>query len=251
MKFLILAAMIAAPRLCAAADWTDLAGLGAAGVAGAAQAFQPPVPQVRTVQVILNTQTGHTHNVIQTGGGFIDTATGQFYAATFNGSGYILPTGQYLPVVNGKRGDEAGAGRWAALVEKTLEFGLVKVPNGNVPAGRYFADISGAQSGPHKSDYFSIWGHTGEDGAFIPEYVTMVSENWAIGHDGNWHIDQWLHWVGLDGTPAKNEHTVLVEEAGGSIVSMHSDKPEVTAPAAQANREALIAKWALYKPAAK
>lgn len=67
----------------------------AARVRGAAEAYKGTV-------LLLDPRTGKVQPVIQVGGGFIFAATGQFVAAVFNGSGYILPTGQYLPVVGGR-----------------------------------------------------------------------------------------------------------------------------------------------------
>ena len=120
---------------------------------------------------------------------------GKFYAAVYNGAGYILPSGEYFPVVGGSRAE----GQWAAIVERALAFGLIREQDEYIPASRYFADLSGAADVPHKADYFSVWGYTdSETGAFLPDFVTMVSEDWAINSDGNWRIDQWLHWMGLD-----------------------------------------------------
>lgn len=202
--------------------------------------------RTRNTLVLLDTKTGKTFTVIAAGGGFV--YNGKFYTAVYNGAGYILPSGQYFPVVGGSRADN----RWSAIVERALACGLVREEDGYIPGSRYFADLAGAAAGPHKADYFSVWGYTdAETGAFLPDFVTMVSEDWAITPEGNWRIDQWLHWAGLDGAPQRAQHTVLIEDMGGRILGMQTENPAPADPAAAANRAALIAKWSLYQPANK
>jgi len=66
------------------------------------------MPAVRTVptavrtRIILDPATGKTYAVIPAGGGFIYAATGQFVPAVYNGHGYILRNGKYMPVVGGR-----------------------------------------------------------------------------------------------------------------------------------------------------
>lgn len=218
----------------------------------------PAVPQAAragNTQLILNTQTGQTCAVVPAGGGFVYAATGQFVPAVYNGSGYILQNGQYMPVVGGggvKNGVKPAAeGPWAGIVEKAVTFGLVVEPDGVIPAGRYLADLAGPQNGPHKADYFSVWGYTYPDGSFSPDSVTMVSENWEIAADGNWRIDQWLHWLGLDGVPQRASRTVLIEDPYGRVLDAQSEAPQVGDPRAEENRGALIEKWRLYAPPGK
>ncbi|HAH32203.1 MAG TPA: hypothetical protein DCL44_07820 [Elusimicrobia bacterium] len=74
----------------------------------------------RNTVVLLDPRTGKTFVVIPTGGGFIYASNGQFVQAVYNGSGYILPSGQYLLVVGGVRQGSAGiSGSWLGQGEWT------------------------------------------------------------------------------------------------------------------------------------
>ena len=213
---------------------------------GAAAQVKSSGLKARNTLLLLDTKTGKTFVVIAAGGGYI--YNGKFYAAVYNGAGYILPSGQYYPVVGGSRAED----KWAAIVERALASGLIREEDEYIPGSRYFADLSGAADAPHKANYFSVWGYTdAETGAFLPDFVTMVSEDWAITPDGNWRIDQWLHWVALDGAPQRAQHTVLLEDMYGRILGMETENPAPTDPAAAANRAALITKWFLYQPVGK
>ncbi len=78
---------------------------------------------VKATALILNPATGKTEPVIQVGGGFIYAATGQFVAAVYNGSGYILPNGHFLPVVGGRSANPANnlTGKWTGWGEWTYQ----------------------------------------------------------------------------------------------------------------------------------
>ena len=74
--------------------------------------------------MLLDPRTGNVQAVIPVGGGFIYASTGQFVPAVYNGSGYILSSGQYLPVVGGGRDNRAAAGisgRWLGQGEWTYQ----------------------------------------------------------------------------------------------------------------------------------
>ena len=235
----------AAPEAGAPMTRSVTEGLGAAAQVKISDIL-PGAPGTRNTLLLLDTKTGKTFAVVAAGGGFV--YNGKFYAAVYNGAGYILPSGEYFPVVGGSRAE----GQWAAIVERALAFGLIREQDEYIPASRYFADLSGAADVPHKADYFSVWGYTdSETGAFLPDFVTMVSEDWAINSDGNWRIDQWLHWMGLDGAAQRAQHTVLIEDMDGRILGMETENPAPGAPAATANRDGLIGKWFLYQPANK
>ena len=89
------------------------------------QVAVPAVPAVspdRNTVTLLDPRTGKMYVVIPTSGGFIYASTGQFVPAVYNGSGYILPSGQYLPIVGGSRQERfnAGlAGKWLGWGEWT------------------------------------------------------------------------------------------------------------------------------------
>jgi hypothetical protein len=77
----------------------------------------------RGTVLLLDPRTGKVQPAIQVGGGFIWAATGQFVPAVFNGSGYILPSGQYLPVVGGRAANPESSltGKWTGWGEWTYQ----------------------------------------------------------------------------------------------------------------------------------
>lgn len=60
---------------------------------------QPIVEELTRTQVILDPATGKTYVVIPVPNGFIWSQTGKFEPAVYNGSGYILRNGKFMPVV--------------------------------------------------------------------------------------------------------------------------------------------------------
>ena len=92
---------------------------------------QPPavsaVPSAKRTLLLLDPRTGRTLVVIPAGGGFIVAASGKYVQAVYNGSGYILRDGTYLPVVGGSRkaaaaGRVQAAGAPAKELWKALDF---------------------------------------------------------------------------------------------------------------------------------
>ncbi len=102
--------------------------LGAAAPAAEELVIPAPdfVPAAKTTFLLLDPRTGGTHVVIPAGGGFIYAATGKFEPAVYNGSGFILRDGTYMPVVGGAkktaRGAVETAGSAAAEMWKALNF---------------------------------------------------------------------------------------------------------------------------------
>lgn len=76
--------------------------------------------------LLLDPRTGSTHVVIPAGAGFIYAASGKYVTAVYNGSGYILRDGTYMPVVGGSRAKASQArveatGAAAAELWKALD----------------------------------------------------------------------------------------------------------------------------------
>lgn len=103
MRKVILVTMFALAAPAAAQD--AMSQLGAA-VPAAGEISLPaadPVPSAKSTFILLDPRTGATHVVIPAGGGFIYAATGRFEPAVYNGSGFILRDGTYMPVVGGSK----------------------------------------------------------------------------------------------------------------------------------------------------
>ena len=100
---------------------------GQAAVTGAdiSRVVVPEVPAAAKGTVtLLDPRTGRVYVVVQVGGGFIYAATGQFVPAVYNGSGYVLSNGQYMPVVGGNNKAKTAtglAGKWLGQGEWTYQ----------------------------------------------------------------------------------------------------------------------------------
>lgn len=122
MKKIVFLAAIIFPAALYAQE-PALAQLG--GLSAGAELSAAPAPQAAAVAgtvLLLDPRTGTVQPVIQVGGGFIYAATGQFVPAAFNGSGYILQSGQYLPIAGGSRVKPDGlTGKWLGHGEWTYQ----------------------------------------------------------------------------------------------------------------------------------
>ena len=121
MKNILFLTLLALSPAALYAQEPALAQLGGAGLTAAAP--EPPAASPeRSTLLILDPRTGKTHAVIAVGGGFVYADTGKFQAAVFNGSGYILASGQFLPVVGGSRAKPDGlTGKWLGQGEWTYQ----------------------------------------------------------------------------------------------------------------------------------
>ncbi|MDA8243320.1 MAG: hypothetical protein M0025_04280 [Elusimicrobia bacterium] len=121
-------ALFAAFPAALCAQTPALSQLAPAAVRSAA-APEVPTPAAvragedRSVLLLLDPRTGKTIAVIPAGGGFIYAATGKFQPAVYNGSGYVLPGGQFLPALGGSRAPKPDGltGRWLGWGEWTYQ----------------------------------------------------------------------------------------------------------------------------------
>ena len=123
--FLSVFAMLPAAQAAQAPALSQLGGIEVVKAADIAQAAAPGAPaaaQTKNTVLLLDQRTGKVYTVIPAGGGFIYASTGQFVPAVYNGLGYILQNGQYMPVVGGSRGEAHGlAGKWIGWGDWTYQ----------------------------------------------------------------------------------------------------------------------------------
>jgi hypothetical protein len=133
MKILsILISFFAFQAMAAAAQDGAIQQLKASAPAAlAAACVEPPaasaVPSARNTMLLLDPRTGKTLIVIPAGGGFIIAASGKYVPAAYNGSGYILRDGTYMPAIGGGRkasasGRVQAVGTPAKELWKALDF---------------------------------------------------------------------------------------------------------------------------------
>jgi len=129
MKKIIFLSVLALFPAALFAQTTALSQLGgAAALKGICipPAAVPAVPEAskdRNTLMLLDPRTGRVETVIPVGGGFIYASTGQFQPAVYNGSGYILSNGQYMPVVGGSRKAQPSGltGKWLGWGDWTYQ----------------------------------------------------------------------------------------------------------------------------------
>jgi hypothetical protein len=123
--FFFVLALCPAALAAQAPALAQLGGLAAVKAADPAAIAVPETPAAsKGTLLLLDPRTGTVQPVIQVGGGFIFAATGQFVPAVYNGHGYVLANGQYMPVVGGSKKAQGGlglAGKWLGQGEWTYQ----------------------------------------------------------------------------------------------------------------------------------
>ena len=120
MKKLLFISVLAISPAALSAQGPALSQLGLP-LETAAVPEAPAASQDKATLMLLDPRTGKVHVVIPAGGGFVYAATGKFQPAVYNGSGYILSNGQYMPVVGGSRAATGISGRWLGQGEWTYQ----------------------------------------------------------------------------------------------------------------------------------
>lgn len=144
---------------------------------------------------------------------------------------------------------EAGYPGWSAVLKKVLEHGVFTEADGYyIPAGKGLRDLSAPAEAPHTASYINAWGYVNSEGVFSPSYVTLVYEDWAKNQDGNWHIDQWLFSLDLQGAPGRVSHGYLIETEHGQVLDSHSEQLDPAGQEAGDKLEDLLRKWEAYAP---
>ena len=140
---------------------------------------------------------------------------------------------------------------WQELVAKVRTLGTFTPSDGNLPATYGLADVRGPKDAAHVANYINEWGYTDSHGEFQAGEVTLVSEQWTIPSDGNWHIDQWLFRVGMDGTVGARAHITLVETMDGQVLADDGEALKDGDPRIQAKFDALLNLWNGWTPRPK
>ncbi|OGR62622.1 MAG: hypothetical protein A2X31_02300 [Elusimicrobia bacterium GWB2_63_22] len=118
IKIFLTAALALLP-VSGSAQTAALAQLGDLPQAAVPQAS---APETKGTLLLLDPRTGRAEVVLPVGGGFIFAASGKFQPAAFNGSGYVLPGGTYMPIVGGSRAKPDGlTGKWLGQGEWTYQ----------------------------------------------------------------------------------------------------------------------------------
>ena len=178
--FLFVFSVIPAALCAQAPALLQLNGLAALRGAPVAPAAVPAVPEAskdRNTLMLLDPRTGKVQAVIPVGGGFIYASTGQFQPAVYNGSGYILSNGQYLPVVGGSRKAQSSglAGKWLGQGEWTYQGS----------GAHCYMDMEFEESADYlfrKSGYFdcSVVGLDIEPARFVKKGTQLLDQNGLV-----------------------------------------------------------------------
>lgn len=129
--------------------------------------------------------------------------------------------------------------KFTALAQRAVEKGTL------LQAGDYDLHVLTRRTpddpaNSHLAEYFSAVGVTQTDGKFVAFRVSAVSEDWRKQPNGDWEIEQWVWDAALDGEPLQIFHTLLKEDARGSVLS------DVNLPVGQPTDKAEIQRWEKY-----
>ena len=140
---------------------------------------------------------------------------------------------------------------WSALVAKIRAVGAYTPSNGDIPATYGLEDVRGPKDAAHLANYINEWGYTDSHGVFQPGEVTLVSEYWSIPADGNWHIDQWLFRLNVDGSISSRAHITLVETRDGQVLGDDAEQLKDGDPRVAAKYDTLLDNWKTFQPRPK
>ena len=137
---------------------------------------------------------------------------------------------------------------WQELVAKVRALGTCTPTDGNIPSTYGLEDVRGPKDAAHVANYINEWGYTDSHGQFQAGEVTLVSEQWTIPADGNWHIDQWLFRMDMDGAVGARAHITLVETKDGQVLADDAEALKDGDPRIQAKYDALLNLWNGWAP---
>lgn len=124
---------------------------------------------------------------------------------------------------------------WERISQKVLEHGT-----STPPMGVSLEIIKGDPRGTHSAEYVTVGGGG-----------TMVSEHWRLANDGNFHITQWIHWIGSEGDHLSALHGNLVLSPSNIVLSSKSESVPVGDPRAAFDLQRLGAMWDAFDPTAR
>lgn len=137
---------------------------------------------------------------------------------------------------------------WQQILDKVRAKGKFSPRDGDIPATKGLEYVRGRADADHVVDYINIWGDVDSRGAFAESNVTMVSEDWRIGTDGNWHIDQWIFETDLEGATTRAAHNALVETRDGRVLGYDNENLPQGDPRVRTKYDSLISLWTAFQP---
>ena len=112
------------------------------------------------------------------------------------------------------------------------------------PARFGFKDVRGEAKADHTVDSAVILGVMNEAELFEAKAGEFLSEEWKLGKDGNWNIDQWLIATDLYGTVRDASHKTIVRTPERKVVSMKDIELSATDAGLAAKFKSVIGYWA-------
>ena len=138
---------------------------------------------------------------------------------------------------------------WDGIAQKITEHGTYRPPDYRIPATMALQSIRGVPDGTRVADYANLWGYKDPDGQFYGLHATFVSEDWVVSDvDGNFHIDQWIHRMEMDGTHSEATHVTMVQTPDRTVLEHNTEWVPVTDPRASQNLKKLGALWSEFTP---
>ncbi|MBI4377087.1 MAG: hypothetical protein HY549_11635 [Elusimicrobia bacterium] len=138
---------------------------------------------------------------------------------------------------------------WRDILEKVRKFGTTYPEDGRFPGGYGLSDIRGETASDHLADYVNLWGFWNGKGDFFPSFATMVSEDLKIAGDGNWHINQWLFQLDLEGIPTSISKVFMIQTKERRVLEHRSEGKTLADAETKKRHESLVEQWHKFEPA--
>jgi hypothetical protein len=144
---------------------------------------------------------------------------------------------------------EASDDVWAKVIETVKRDGKFKNGGGFMPSIFSIEDVSGDPKADHTMNGISFLGGLNDEEQFEAMGAMIVFQDFKLGKDGNFTIDQWMFQTDVHGRVGNAGHGTAVQSPDGKIISTTPDKTLTPGdPKIQAQFDALLKHWAERKP---
>jgi len=143
---------------------------------------------------------------------------------------------------------EADDAVWAKVIETVKRDGKFKDGGGFMPSIFSIEDVSGDPKADHSMRGVSFVGGVNEEEQFEAMGALLVFQDFKLGKDGNFQIDQWVFQTDVYGRVGNVGHGTVVQTPDGKVLSTTPDKLSPGDPKIQAQFDALLKHWAERKP---
>lgn len=137
--------------------------------------------------------------------------------------------------------------KWQNLIQQTAAHGdLLQIADGSGAVIKFLSQVvPNDRTVSHKADYFDVlMMQDPSTGKLAPAGTALVSEDWQIGADGNYTIEQWTFQADLSGHVLQAVHDQIVETKDGRVLGTKDyTDGDASNPAAAGTWASKVAEW--------